>query len=566
MKKQSQLQKLASLTKVAFPTPTWTVTGPPGSQPHEQGGKYGQEKVNMVNNMIGVGSGGGSRTVPAKQPSQFNINVANSSQAGNFSYDNLIKPTTRRYLNQQQPSREQIAYQNKLKYRPYRRGGGYSSSQQTYPYQPPNTQQQQPYQPPQQHYTVGQLIRKYPPTPAGVPYRKVRPIYDSDGFQDNINAYTDVLNDSGLYPEELSSLDSDAAGDLLDDISPNDTVYQVDARDAANWMYSRRGLDLTDEQWARMNAARQSQTSQLNRMPQAMYYAWSNNDDTGGYSLRFNGDRDTNNQFFNVFNPNRFDQPYFFDEYNGFGLGQQHDQLLEPWQRLMHFQDVQDHELSHSFNDAPDSKEHKWIGWGDLGMDLGYKGDLFFRTTNDPEQPYYDDDTTEQRKYKFNTIFDDTYLSEIPEYIGAMGRVKRYGAELGYDTTSSDPATARIAMAHTLHYLANHPKPEELTPEQQRLHSWLNTAAINHMRAYSDDYKTGRKAIKGNSEEELRQRAIQRQQFNQNLYTDYIKDPESQFYMDVLDFMTDSTIQGLVRNDVPNNNTSALNNLRPIYA
>jgi hypothetical protein len=36
--------------------------------------------------------------------------------------------------------------------------------------------------------------------------------------------------------------------------------------------------------------------------------------------------------------------------------------------------------------------------------------------------------------------------------------------------------------------------------------------------------------------------------------------------MDVLDFMTDSTIQGLVRNDVPNNNTSALNNLRPIYA
>lgn len=565
MKKQSQLQKLASLTKIAVaPSMTLPAIGFPGSQPHEQGGKYGQENVKRVNNMIGIGSGGSNRPVPAKQPSQFNINVANRSQAGNFSYDNLIKPTTRRYLNQQQPSREQIAYQNKLKYRPYRRGGGYSSSQQTYPYQPSNTQQQQPYQPPQQHYTVGQYIRKYPPTPAGVPYRRVRPIYDSDGFQDNINAYTDVLNDSGLYHKELSSLDSDAAERLSKDISPNDTVYQVDARDAANWMYSRRGLDLTDAQWARMNAARQSQNSQLNPMPQAIYYAWSNNNgDSGGYSLSFNGDSDKNNQFFNVFNSNRFDQPYFLSEYNGYGLGQQHDQLLEPWQRLMHFQDVQDHELSHSFNDIPDSK---WIGPWDLGMDFGNKSDLFFRTTNNPEQPYYDNDTTEYRKDKFDRIFQDTYLSETSEYIGAMGRVKRYGAELGYDTTSSDPTTARIAMAHTLHYFANHPNPEELTPEQQRLHSWLNTAAMNHMRAYSDDYKTGREAIKGNSEEELRQRAIQRQQFNQNLYTDYIKDPESQFYMDVLDFMTDSTIQGLVRNDVPNNNTSALNNLRPIYA
>ena len=55
MKVHSQLQKLANklktvkpLTKVAFPTYTWSSYGPSGSQPHEQGGKYGQEKVTGV--------------------------------------------------------------------------------------------------------------------------------------------------------------------------------------------------------------------------------------------------------------------------------------------------------------------------------------------------------------------------------------------------------------------------------------------------------------------------------------------------------------------------------------
>lgn len=551
MKKQSQLQKLANLTKAAW--------SPYAMNPDNTGS-------NPISHLSGGSSTPAKPEVPAKQPSQLNINVANPNQAGNFNYDNLIRPTTRRFLNWPQPSREQIAYQNKLKYRPYRTGGGHGQRQQPSTYYQPQPYQQP--QQPQQHYTVGQYIRKYPPTPAGVPYRRVRPIYDSDGVQDNINAYTDVLNESGLYPEELSSLDSDAAESLSKDISPDDIVYQVDARDAANWMYSRRGLDLTDEQWARMNAARQRQNSQLNRMPQTMYYAWSDNDETQGYSLRFNGDRDENNQFFNVFNPNFFDEPYYSSEYNGYGLYQQHGQLLEPWQRYMWFQDVQDHELSHSFNDVPDYQDREWV-WD--GMGSGWKPNMFFRMTNNPADPYYDDATTDDRSDKFGTIFDNTYTSEPSEYIGAMGRVKRYGAELGYDTTSADPVTARIAMAHTLHYLATHPHPEQLSPEQQRLHSWLNTAALNHMQAYSQDYKDRVNALeaRSNSEEELRQRAIQRQQFEQNIDADkanYIKDPESQFYMDVLDFMTDSTIQGLVRNDVPNNNTNALQNLRPIYA
>jgi hypothetical protein len=93
-------------------------------------------------------------------------------------------------------------------------------------------------------------------------------------------------------------------------------------------------------------------------------------------------------------------------------------------------------------------------------MDSGWKPNMFFRMTNNPADPYYDDTTTDDRSERFGTIFDNTYTSKPSEYIGAMGRVKRYGAELGYDTTSADPTTARNAMAHTLHYLATHPHPE----------------------------------------------------------------------------------------------------------
>jgi hypothetical protein len=98
-------------------------------------------------------------------------------------------------------------------------------------------------------------------------------------------------------------------------------------------------------------------------------------------------------------------------------------------------------------------------------MDSGYKPNMFFRITNNPLEPYYSDDITNERSNKFDTIFDNTYTSKPSEYIGAMARIKRYGAELGYDTTSSDPITARTAMAHTLRYFATHPNPEELSPE-----------------------------------------------------------------------------------------------------
>lgn len=556
MKKQSQLQKLANLTKVAW-------------SPYAMNPDHG--------NPISSSSGGSSAptsytpsvpSVPKQYPAKLNINVANPNQAGNFNYNNLIKPTTRQFLSQPKTSIGQqnnsIGQQNN---RPYRSRS--SASRQSYrghrsgvsnPSYQPNTQQPQPLQ----HYTVGQYIRQYPPTPAGVPYRMVRPIYDSDGLQDNINAYTDVLNESGLFPEELSSLDTDIAERLLKDISPSDTVYQVDSRDAANWLWSRRGLELTDAQWARANAARQAQNSQLNRMPQTMYYAWSDRDKTNGYSIRFNNDIDENNQFFNVFNPNFFDQPYKYNDQQGFGLQQQQGQLLEPWQRYMWFQDVQDHELSHSFNDTSDPVDDR--RWVYDGMNSGWKGNLFFRMTNDPSSPYYNDETVNARIAKFNTIFDNTYLNDIHEYIGAMGRIKRYGAELGYETTSPDPSTARHAMARTLHHFATHPRPEELSPEQQRLYTWLNTAALNHMQYYSQDYIDRANTLnsKSNSEEELRQR-YQLKQDTDIDKANYIKDTEAPFYMDVLDFMTDSTIQGLVRNDVPNNNTNALQNLRYGY-
>lgn len=513
--------------------------------------------------------GWNNRSLPPKQPSQFNINIANRSQAGNFNYDNLIKPTTRQFLTWRRPSSEQTAYQNRLQYRPYRQGGGYSSSQQ--PNTQLNTHQLQPTQAPQ-HYTVGQYIQQFPPTPAGAPYRHVnfRPSYGT--VYDTLADYTTLLNRLNIYPEEVSELGDPAYYYLDDDKGPRhkSQIYHVDGRDAANWLWNRRGLQLTDEQWDRAVRARYSPNSQINAMPQSTYFAWSkDNDKVNAYSLRLS-DEDRQNQFIHVFNPSYFDNTYRQSDYSGYGLEQNDGRLLEPWERLMGFQDVQDHELSHSFNDPykPDKWTWNWDDWSDHGF--RDENDQFFRITNNPDQPYYDSDTTRQRRNKYFNMFRNTYLEEPGEYLGAMGRLKRYGAELGFDTTSPDPVKARSAMAHTLHYFATHQKPEELTPEQQRLHSWLNTAAGDHMLEYSQDYIDNINELRNmpvNSEEELRQRALRRQQLEQNFNTDrdnYIKDAQSPFYRDVLQFMTDDTIQGLVRN-VPNN-TSALNNLRSAYA
>jgi hypothetical protein len=138
----------------------------------------------------------------------------------------------------------------------------------------------------------------------------------------------------------------------------------------------------------------------------------------------------------------------------------------------------------------------------------------------------------------YSDLFSGTYLERPSEYIGAMARVKRYGAELGYDTNSQDPVKARAAMAQALQYFTTHPEPETLTNEQQRIHGWLNEAARNSMEA--------------------------KQKGNKNTW-DYTEDSECPLYTEVLDFMTDATIQGLVRNDVPSNNANALRNLNNTY-
>lgn len=407
----------------------------------------------------------------------------------------------------------------------------------------PNT-----YNIPQRYSTISQYIRNYPPTPAGKPYRLVNPVYNSNGIQKNTNAYTQLLNRSGSYPEKLSSADSNAIYWLSQDISSNAPLYQVDGRDVANWLWERRGLQFTDEMWDNAAKARQDVTSQLGRLPQSMYYAWSDNNNTNAYSLRFNGDINKNNQYFQVFNPKHFDQSYRYDPYSGFEAYSSGTEL-EPWQQFLHFQDVQDHEASHAFNQAPttlDTEDTQWV-WD--GWNSGYKDHMFFRKTNDTENPYYDDDTTAQRVQKFQDLFKGTYIERPSEYMGAMGRVKRYGAQLGFNTTSADPAKARAAMVQTLHYLTNHPKPEELSPEQQRLRSWMSTAADN-----------GFESMK------LKQKDIPKDKQKYKSWWDYRWDKQSPFYTDVLDFMTDATIQGLVRNDTPSNNATALQNLRYGYA
>lgn len=395
---------------------------------------------------------------------------------------------------------------------------------------------------PQRYSTISQFISQYPPTPAGLSYRVVNPVSNSSSAA-NINNYTTVLNNSGLFPEKLSAPDSATINILSRDVAPNTPIYQVDGRDAANWLWNRRGLQLTDAQWDRMHRARQSVLSQLHKIPQTTYFTWSNNDNINAYSHRFSGNKDINNQFVHVFNPNYFNQTHYsYRPYSGYNIASQQGKSVAPWRQFMNFQDMQDHELSHSFNNITPITVRHYPNDSEQINGVN-KGNMFFRRTNNPEQPYYDDATTEQRVQNFSNLFKGTYLERPGEYIGAMGRVKRYGAELGFDTTNPDPVKARAAMAQTLHYLANHQKPEELTQEQQRIHGWLNVAAENYR---------------------ARQNALQNT--NENNYTDNIQDVQSPFYMNVLDFMTDATIQGLVRNNVPSNNANALQNLRYGYA
>lgn len=428
------------------------------------------------------------RSLPEKQPSKFNINIANRSQASNFNYDDLLKPQT----------------------------------QQSYSWPP--------------HYTIGEYIQKFPPTPTGVSYRHIEPSRGSYSPSDTIQDYTNLLNRSGLYPEKLSypASPQQVAIDSYKGPRNKSELYHTDSRETANWLWNRRGLQLTDDQWNRAVKARQGANSQLNKMPQSLYFAWSrDNDDVNAYSMRLSNDKEFN-QFMHVFNPKYFDRTYSHNDYLGYSSKQKDGQPLEPWERLMRFQDAQDHELSHSFNSV-------WKP-GDLIGDYN----PFFRISNDPRNPYYDDDTTHQRINKYYNIFRNTYLEKPQEYIGAMGRVKRYGAELGFDTTSPDPTKARAAMVQTLHHFANHKNPQELTPEQQRIHSWLNTAAGDHMED-SQYYQNKVNEILDKqfiiSEEELKQKLRQNNINKDN----YIKDVKSQFYKDVLDFMTDDTIQGLVQ-------------------
>lgn len=460
-------------------------------------------------------------SLPSKQSPRFNINIANRSQAGNFDYENLRIPD---------PS---MLRRKALQANPF--------------YKPSNETLEQPSP---RYQTLGNYLKKFPPVPAGVPFRVVPSVRKNGKIdhEESLRRYTKLLNTNGYDADPIAEGNRSVA--LSDG-----PIYHVEGKDAADWLYNRRGLKLTPDMWNRAAKARANSTSQLGPLPTSVYFAWS---PASNSNTAFNGE-ETNNQHLNRYNHKTVDEAYTaadnLDEINGYTQRDYDGQLFEPWQRLMNFQDMQDHELSHAFNYLPAYKHTRQSGTGYTGKE-GIDN-IFFSTSNDRNKPQYTKEQTENRRKKYSNMFDNTYFGYhggVSEYIGAMSRVKRYGKELGFDTFNSNHKKAREAMSQTLRYLAAHPNPKELTSEQQRIHSWLNTAVKNY-RYVDPEYKTlSEKLENAQSEGELREYATKRKQ----LMDSYKYDANSPFYKDVLDFMTDSTLQGLVNN---NPNMQSLNNI-----
>lgn len=460
------------------------------------------------------------QVLPNKQAPQFNINIANRSQAGNFKYENLRLPEYTIWA-QEQSRRINQSW-------PFFKQNNSSISE----------------QPIYKHQTLGTYLRKLPPVPAGVHFREV-PLVKNNGkidYEKSIRKYTNLLNANGY---NVGPLAENVEGELSWLEGP---IYHADGKDAADWLYNRRGLKLTPDMWDKATKARSSNTSQLGLLPPSVYFAWQRY--RNNFNMPFNAAR-SNNQHINMYGYRDIDDIYTSDGLNQISGYTQHDQdgqMFEPWERLMRFQDMQDHELSHSFNFLPSFRYVKQLDKHIEGID-----DAFFSARNDSNNPMYTKQDADLRKAKYFDLFRGTYFGSsggVPEYIGAMSRVKRYGKELGFDTFSSNPKKARYAMSQTLHYLAAHTNPKELTSEQQRIHSWLNTAVRNY-RYRDPEFETlSEKLDNARSEEELHEYSTKRKQ----LQDSFIHDVNSPFYKDVLDFMTDSTIQGLVRTNPNLNN------------
>lgn len=443
-------------------------------------------------------------SLPEKKISQFNTNVLNKSQANNFKQEQLKVPENQ--------------FQKLLR---------------TF-----NIKTEPP-----KYYSVGKYLKQYPPVPPGVLYREVpkkQKEYSwdhGDSEYKDLIAYTNQINNSGIYPNKASIPDESGNEAIQMGISPNTNLYHIEGRDLADWLWERRGLKLSDAMWDKAKAHRQSPNSQLKELPHSLYHAWGAGLMEAG-SAELNS-KAKNNQYFNVFNPSFIDFEYNYDKENGYAIKDWHNRQLEPWEKLMKHQDIQDHEASHAFNQL---QGERWQGSGSAEREQ-----IFFNKLN---SSLGNDASIDNLKQEYNNLFKDTYLypsyqTGLDEYIGVMSRVKRYGAELGFDTTNPDPNVARDAMSKTLHYLATHNNPKDLTPEQQRINSWLNTAANNHYTQQNTP-----QPIKNNQDIDMKK---------------YISDPSSPFYKDILKFITDDTMQGLVNNNsnnlmkVAHSNTSALN-------
>lgn len=352
--------------------------------------------------------------------------------------------------------------------------------------------------------------------PSGVPYTKIG--YGRNFYQ-GANDYTLANNAAGYKQNPINEyLVNNHVKPL---INPDNGVYAVDGIDALQWMYKYYGAKQLDpSQLARAAYHRAQPGSQLGVMPRTIYYTESSPKHMGSFHVPIApsknyelGDSDQSVVAIKDMTDLKVGPSAYAgtDLYTSSVTDEQQESL--PW-RLLYHQALQLHETGHAFN-RDKSKFDPKTGEGYTRFFAPLGGDV--------------DETYDE----FQKLFAGTYMENPEEYINAMGHAKRYGHSLGLDVFNKDPKIARRELAKTLHRIKNSCiNYDELPLEQQRLLRWLDTAGVNHgtgVRKDVDWYKNYREGTGADPSSDH-------------------NNPNSKFYMDILKFMTDDTLQGLVHN------------------